>query len=265
MPLSFPSNPSNNQTYTFGSRTWVFNNGTWARQSNVTTGGITTTVSNTQPVSPTEGSQWLDSDSGELNIYFAGGWAAIGTDGETGYTGSTGANGYTGSRGTDGNIGVDGYTGSRGNIGFTGSVGSNGSTGYTGSIGYTGSYPSVASNVSAATAVTVSTTTPTIIVSTQLTTSGRKVLLVATGDGNPNQTGGWHRLQIYRNETAIGKWIINENSGGSSANCPWALTTLDQPVAGTYTYSVRAWQGAGSFTYGEEGDGQAPSLIAVEI
>jgi hypothetical protein len=124
----------------------------------------------------------------------------------------------------------------------------------------------LAYNVSDATAVTVNTATPTTIASCTITTTGKPVLLVSTGDGNPNQSGGWHYLQIYRGSTAIGKYIISENAGGTSANCPFALCFIDSGIgAGTYTYTTKANQGSGSFTYGETGNGQAPTILAVEL
>jgi hypothetical protein len=124
----------------------------------------------------------------------------------------------------------------------------------------------LAYNVSDATAVTVNTATPTTIASCTITTTGKPVLLVSTGDGNPNQSGGWHYLQIYRGSTAIGKYIIHENAGGSSVNSPFALCFIDSGIgAGTYTYTTKAYQGSGSFTYGETGNGQAPTILAVEI
>lgn len=119
--------------------------------------------------------------------------------------------------------------------------------------------------VSNATAVTVNTTTPTSVCSVTLTTLGKPVLLIAAGDSNPNQTSGWHYYQFYRDSTAIGKRYINENAGASSKNCPWASTFVDAPAAGTYSYQLRVWQGVGSFTYGEEGDLQAPTIIAMEL
>lgn len=130
---------------------------------------------------------------------------------------------------------------------------------------YTSSTQSTTTSVSDATAITVNTSTPTAMASCTITTVGKAVLLVATGDGNPNQSGGWQRLRIYRDGTAIGKQIINENGGGASANSPFAVCTIDTPSAGTYTYSIRAWQGTGSFTYGEEGDVQAPTIWAAEV
>lgn len=130
---------------------------------------------------------------------------------------------------------------------------------------YISGVQSLTTSVSDATAVTVNTGTPTTIASCSITTTGKAVILVGTGDGNPNQSGGWHYLQFYRDSTAIGKFIISENAGGTSANCPFALCFIETPSAGTYTYTIKANQGSGSFTYGETGNGQAPTIFAVEV
>lgn len=120
--------------------------------------------------------------------------------------------------------------------------------------------------VSSATAITVATSTPTAVCSVSITVrDNAKVLLTSAGDGNPNQTGGWHYYQFYRNGSAIGKRYINENAGGASKNCPWSITYMDQPGNGTYTYEVRVWQGSGGFLFGEGGDIQAPTIVAMEI
>lgn len=116
-----------------------------------------------------------------------------------------------------------------------------------------------------AAAITVNTSTPTVIASASITTNGYPVLLAASGDQNPNQPNGWHYVQFAVDNIAIGKLIINENAGGTSKNCPFALTHIHHPPAGTYTFQVRAWQGSGSMTYGEAGDGQAPTITAVEL
>ena len=119
--------------------------------------------------------------------------------------------------------------------------------------------------VSNAAAITVNSTSPTAIAAVTLTTTGGPVLLVATGDANPNQSGGWHWYQFYRGSTAIGKKVLNENASGDSTNGAWANTTIDVPSAGTYSYQIRAWQGLGSMTYGETGSVQAPTICAVEL
>ncbi len=124
---------------------------------------------------------------------------------------------------------------------------------------------SVNYSVSNATAISVNTTAWTTIASTSITSSGKPIFLNATGDGNPGQIGGWHRLRLYRDSTALGKYIIMENGGGNSKNCPFALTHIDVPGTGSFVYTIKAQQGSGEFTYGEEGNDQAPNLIAIEL
>jgi hypothetical protein len=119
-------------------------------------------------------------------------------------------------------------------------------------------------SMSNATSVTVNTTTPTTIASCSITTSGRPVLIIGTGDANPAAAGDWNYIAIYRGESQIGKLIINQTSGASHNN-PFGITTIDSPAAGTYTYSLRGYQGTGSITYGEIGNVQAPTIIAMEL
>ena len=103
--INFPTNPSTNDTYTLGNKTWKFNGSAWDLQP--LTAGYT-------------GSQG--------NIGYTG------SQGDTGFTGSKGDTGYTGSQGYTGSTGA-GYTGSQGDTGYTGSIGYTGSSGYTGSKG----------------------------------------------------------------------------------------------------------------------------------
>lgn len=58
-------------------------------------GGATVTVGNTIPTTTTEGSLWLDSDTGDLRVYFGGDWAGVGF-GPQGATGPIGATGPAG-------------------------------------------------------------------------------------------------------------------------------------------------------------------------
>jgi hypothetical protein len=73
-------------------------------------GGATVTVSNTIPATTTEGSLWLDSDTGDLSVYYGGDWAGVGTgpQGATGPAGTSGATGATGAPGTPGSPGSAG-------------------------------------------------------------------------------------------------------------------------------------------------------------
>ena len=122
-------------------------------------GNSVTTISNIEPVEPTNGTIWYNPDNNELSIYYDDGaspdWFSVaggdgtgprgftGSQGSLGYTGSAGTNGFTGSQGNSGYTGsastIPGYTGSAGTNGFTGSAGTNGFTGSQGDIGYTGS------------------------------------------------------------------------------------------------------------------------------
>ena len=118
--------------------------------------------------------------------------------------------------------------------------------------------------ISNATAVTVNTSTPTTIASVTITTVGKPVFLIGTGDANPTTAGDWNYIALYRDSTQVGKLIINQTSGASYNN-PWAITHIDAPAAGTYTYTIKAYTGVGTIVYGETGNSQAPTLIAMEL
>ena len=133
MPLSFPSSPALNQTFTYSGAVWTYDGKKW-NKTGTGGGSATVTVSATVPSTTTQGSIWLDNDSGDLSVYQGTGWASVNSVGFTGSTGAQGpAGGYTGSAST-----VAGYTGSAG-AGYTGSAST--AVGYTGSTGagYTGS------------------------------------------------------------------------------------------------------------------------------
>ena len=115
-----------------------------------------------------------------------------------------------------------------------------------------------------AVAITVNTSTPTSICSVTITTLGKPVLLLVSGDRNPLADFNWHYGQFYRDSTAIGKLTIGQMAG-SSQNQPFAQCMIDTPAAGTYSYQFRVNFGQGSIQYGEQGDGQAPTIIAMEL
>lgn len=83
---------------------------------------------------------------------------------------------------------------------------------------------------------TLSATSSTIQSAT-ITTSGFPVKVTVTGDAEPVGSG-WHRLQIYRDSTAIGE-ILHVQTTTGGVNMTIAMSTIDTPVAGTYTYSVK--------------------------
>ena len=92
-----------------------------------------------------------------------------------------------------------------------------------------------------------------------------KILLFATGDGNPTASGAWNRIRFFRDSTEIGNYVIMQTSG-NSYNLVFALHTLDSPSStSAITYSIKAQQGGGTMTYGEEGATQSPTITAIEV
>ncbi|NBU72805.1 MAG: hypothetical protein EBS53_15410, partial [Bacteroidetes bacterium] len=65
MPVSFPSNPTTGQTYTYNSITWRYDGVSWAKSVSATGGGgtATVTVGNSAPVSPSDGALWLNNET----------------------------------------------------------------------------------------------------------------------------------------------------------------------------------------------------------
>ena len=98
-----------------------------------------------------------------------------------------------------------------------------------------------------------------IVISQSITTSGRPIQIIATGDANPTSAGAWVQLQLYRDGTAIGKKIQAESSA-SNENVPYCLNYIDNPTAGTYTYTVKINSIYGSFQFGEA-DGNQLTLL----
>jgi hypothetical protein len=89
-----------------------------------------------------------------------------------------------------------------------------------------------------------------ILQSATITTSGFPVQITVTGDAEPSGTG-WHELQIYRDSTAIGN-VLHIETTGAGKNMTVAMSTIDTPVTGTYTYSVKIVGTSGiSAEYGE--------------
>ena len=116
-----------------------------------------------------------------------------------------------------------------------------------------------------ASAVTINSTTATSLAEVTITTTGKPVMLTACGNSNPGQTGGFFLYRLYRDSIEIGKRHKAENGGTSSQNFVFAITTIDDVAAGTYTYSIKAYQGSGTHTFGEDGDVEAAVITAHEI
>jgi hypothetical protein len=100
------------------------------------------------------------------------------------------------------------------------------------------------------------------LVSVSITTTGKPVQIIATGDVENNSAGSWTILQLYRGSTAIGSPIHTEGSAGSE-NSPYALNVIDTPSTGTYTYALKLNNSAGgTFNFGESA---GPVITAVEL
>lgn len=87
MAFSFPSSPTLNQTYTFNNSIWTYNGKGWTKASSGG-GGASVTSSATAPASPTDGSMWLDSESGDLYVYGGGNWILTGVNPGPSFSGS---------------------------------------------------------------------------------------------------------------------------------------------------------------------------------
>lgn len=110
--------------------------------------------------------------------------------------------------------------------------------------------------------ITSGASTPASVVNVTITTTGNPVYVSCSGDANNITAGGWCKLRLYRNGTGIGS-IVQAEGSAASENSPYCLTYVDNPPAGTYTYSMQVTGIAGSnFQFGEV-DG--PSLSVFEI
>lgn len=106
--------------------------------------------------------------------------------------------------------------------------------------------------------------TTTRSLSATITTQGRPVLIICSGDLNPSESASvWFTLDFYRGTTRISQQIDQSNT--NSMNSPFCMMYLDVVAAGTYTYEARFTRGAGTFTLSEGGALQAPNFLVMEI
>lgn len=114
------------------------------------------------------------------------------------------------------------------------------------------------------TATTINTSNPTSTSkSITLTTHGRPVFLILSGDINPTSSGGWIYARISRDAVEITSQTCQ--SPAQSSNVPFCICYLDIVPAGTYDYTGNIMTGNGTNQLGEVGDLGAPQFIAFEI
>lgn len=77
MAISFPSNPTTNQTYTYGTQTWVFDGSSWMSSQTIVATGII--VSDTEPTGNFSlGASWFDTTANALSVYNGTAWVSAG-------------------------------------------------------------------------------------------------------------------------------------------------------------------------------------------
>lgn len=151
-------------------------------------------------------------------------------------------------------ISVNGSIGTAGQL-----LASNGSAAYWSSAAAVLGAVNYAQN--AAPQISTSSTSPVVLAEIPLTVSGNPVQIFVSGDANPLTTGGWGRLQIYRDSTPLGAQVHFESSNANE-NVPYALQFIDNPGTGTFTYSLKSNYVTGNTQYGET---SGPVISTVEL
>jgi len=168
----------------------------------------------------------------------------------------------TGAAGATGPTGPTGPTGATG-AGSTGATGIAGPSGATGPIGPSPTLASLNYSQTLGNIVVYSgEPKPFTIVTANITTSGGPVQIIATGDANPLSTGAFAIVTIFRGTTQVGANVQCESSA-TQENIPYALEVIDEPAAGTYTYSVKLIDNNGAgWVFGESA---GPTISLVEL
>jgi hypothetical protein len=111
------------------------------------------------------------------------------------------------------------------------------------------------------------------IVSTTITTTGRPIHVICTGDINPMDpsgiVGGWCDLQLYRDGDALGN-LVRVQISNNEENKPYCLQIIDEPIADTHTYNLQLVnllrpQGGPTPGYFDFGQFTGPVISVVEL
>lgn len=113
--------------------------------------------------------------------------------------------------------------------------------------------------------VTPTSIFPVDICSVSITTNGRPVLICANGDVNFVSTITRTNIQLYRGTTGLGLDTTAQTQFLPSTS-PFALSFIDAPAAGTYTYTLKCngviTGGGGSINFSYSG---GPTIFAYEL
>jgi hypothetical protein len=177
------------------------------------------------------------------------------------YVNTSGAYTISGIHTHTANVVVNGAIIAAGSSGSAGQVlTSNGSSNvYWSTITTAGGTVNYAQN--AAPSLSVNSTSAVTLAQLTITTSGYPIHVMASGDANPLNAGGWGRIQLFRGTTAIGAQTHFEASAANE-NVPYCLQYIDTPGNGTYTYALKSTYVTGNTQFGET-DG--PVITAVEL
>jgi hypothetical protein len=103
---------------------------------------------------------------------------------------------------------------------------------------------------------------PNAFIDLDITTTGAPVQISVTGEGNNASASSWVRINLFRDNVAIGNEMQVEASAVSE-NVPFAINFIDDVAAGTYNYSARVTEKSdGNWQFGEAA---GPVMNAVEL
>lgn len=125
-----------------------------------------------------------------------------------------------------------------------------------GNVYINGNITTIENSINYGSAVGINTTvtssiTPVDVASITITTVGKPVLVISTGDVQPNGTSAWGDISLYRDDTKIGQSITIHPGTANGTNKCFAIHTIDIPSAGEHTFYVKALYGSGDMEFGE--------------
>ena len=248
MSLSFPLSPVLNQTTVSGGTTWIWSGTSWVKTTTGTAidNRIMVAVSDTAPTSPTVGSLWLNSSTGDLLMCFTGGatpvWVqAAGADGVTGATGPQGTpGGATGATGATSLIpGASGATGVAGPLGATGATGPIGATGTIASL------PVIAGYVESVIAIGTVTASYTLVITNGTVLTATLTSATACTFTMPTPTAGLSFVLMLKQPASgyVGSATFT-NVKWNYAGSPSITPTLGKMDIFTFIADGTNWYGA---------------------